>query len=185
MDMPDAVEPGRPRRRPLAGLVDSILGMPQPGHNRRQQLLEDELVPAFLDNARASWFLSEPHRLDLGCVYDALRWKTEVAGSEISQLKDLLEEMRVFDLLEAVATSPDLPVLTGLNHAYEVGLLNHAGHPRASGEFRDLMRKVVANPAILAEAPTKLDQAAEATLAAHRVIGEPRTFVLRFGTFSR
>jgi hypothetical protein len=103
-------------------------------------------------------------------VYSTLHSESETANGQIKRLKELLEEMRVLDLLEAAADSPDLAVLIDLNPAYEVRLLNYAGHPRASDEFPDLMRKVVANPTILAEAREKLDKAADVTLDAHRDI---------------
>jgi hypothetical protein len=163
--MPVSGESGRGRaRRRLARLVASFLGVPQPGHYRRQQELQDELLPRFIENARLSWLLSEPHQADLGCVYSALNRGSQSAPNQIRRLKELLEEMRVLDLLEAVADSPDLPVLANLRSAYEVRLLSYAGHPRASDEFPDLMRKVVANPTILAEARQTLDQAEMATL---------------------
>lgn len=168
--MPDSgdSERGRSRRR-LARLVASFLGVPQPGHYSRQQELQDELLPRFLENARLSWLLSEPHQADLRCAYTYLGSGTqaEMSGDQIRRLKKVLEEMRVLDLLEAAADSPDLPALLNVRPAYEVRLLNQAGHPRASDEFPALMRKVVANPTILAEARQTLDQAVVAAHNAH------------------
>jgi hypothetical protein len=165
--MPVSAEPerGRPRRR-LANLVRSFLGVPRPAHYKNQQELNDELLPWFVEYARLSWLLAEPHSLNLDCAYNALAKETGENGpNRITRLRDVLEEMRVFELLEAAAASPDVGALINRRSTYEVQLLNQCGHPRAFDEFEDLLRRVTADPEMLANARQTLDEAANKTKA--------------------
>jgi hypothetical protein len=163
MDMLDSAEPEpvSPRRRRVRQLIDEFLGRPQRGDHKRRQVLQDELLPSLLEDARLSWLLTLPHQYYLYCVYWSLAKGTENAEPKIRKLKTLLEEMRVLDLVEAVGDSPDLSVLMERKPAHEVRLLSYSGHARASEEFPALLRRVIADPAILAQARQTLDDAAD------------------------
>ena len=158
--MPNSTEP---RRGALKRLADSFLAIPQPGHQERQQELQDKLLPEFQEDARVSWFLSWPpvHPEDLSCVYDFLRFRMKDPHTKdrIKRLKDLLDEMRVFDLLDAAAVSPDLPALIERTPAHEVRILSQSGHPRAAEEFERLLRRAIIEPTKLSYARNTLDRA--------------------------
>jgi hypothetical protein len=179
MYMPDSGD-GQSRTslvRRLERRVGEFLGIPQPGDHKRQQVLQDQLLPRFLEDARESWLLSWPQQKYLACVYSSLEVEAKDAAPSIKTLQKQLEEMRVLDLLEAVAEetaagSLDLSVLMDRTPEHEVRILTYSGHPRGSQEFPVLLRKVIKTPEILARARQTLDQAANTTeRQVNRIIG--------------
>jgi hypothetical protein len=85
----------------LHELVLDHLGMPRPKQSSHIQVLQNELLPAFIDLARHAWLASSPWPLKTGMpvneqshpVYRYLKMLTENRLEEINILKDLLEEL--------------------------------------------------------------------------------------------
>jgi hypothetical protein len=163
----------------LKELVLDHLGIPRPKQSAHIQTLQDELLPAFLDLARHAWLASSPLPLKTGMsanepshpVYRYLQQATQTRPEEIRKLNDILEELGVHAMLEAVASSPDKAVVGELPvDDYDSRLLREAGERNPESAIREFLRYSTKHPHVLADSETQLEKAGEAMLQAHRDI---------------
>lgn len=163
----------------LKELVLDYLGLPRPKQSVHIQALQDELLPLFIDLARHAALASSPFPLQIGTlpgeprntVDRYLQVATESRPEEIRRLNEILGELGVHALLEAVANSPDVGMVSQLPvDPYDVRLLREAGHRNPSTGVQAFLHVAAKRHQMLAESEAELQKAERAMLQAHRDI---------------
>ena len=160
----------------LKELVLDHLGIPRPKQAAHIQKLQDELLPAFMELARHAWLASSPLPLRTGMllnkpshpVYDHLLRETETQPGKVRELKDILEELGVHALLNAVASSADVTLVSELPvDDYDTRLVREAGHRSSNSAVREFLRYAAQHPEVLADPETILVKTETALLQVH------------------
>ena len=163
----------------LSEMVQDHLGIPRPGTHEHMRKLQDDLMPFFMDAARQAWMAASPVPLRSGTmpnepshpVYRYLHAVTESCSARIVELNSILQDVGVHDLLDDVASSPDVAMLSELPvDPYEARLLRTTGHPTPDQAVTDVLRQAASNPALLRNSEMSLENAGGACLMAHREI---------------
>lgn len=166
-------------RQRLKELVLDHLGIPRPKQAAHIQSLQDELLPAFMELARHAWLASSPLPLrhvtlanqSSHPVYQYLSAATETQSKEVRKLTDILEELGVHALLDAVASSADFAMVGELPvDDYDTRLVREAGHRSPNSAVREFLRYAAQHPEVLADSETILVKTEKAILQAHRDI---------------
>jgi hypothetical protein len=174
----DPASKQEPLRR-LRELVFDHVGLPRPKQSAHIQTLQDELLPAFLDLARHAWLAASLRPLTIGMsaatpippTYRYLQQATETQAEAIHKLKDILQELGVDALLEAVATSPDAAMVSDLPvDEYEERLLREAGHRNPGTAVRDYLAYATTHAEVMADSNIQLQKAEKALRQANRDI---------------
>lgn len=160
----------------LKELVLDHLGIPRPKQTAHIQSLQDDLLPAFMELARHAYLASSPLPLRTKMlpnkpshpVYDYLWGETGVQPGKVRELKDILEELGVHALLNAVASSADVAMVSELPvDDYDTRLVREAGHRSPNSAVREFLRYAAQHPKVLAEPETILVETETALLQAH------------------
>lgn len=116
----------------LSEMVQDHLAIPRPSGQEHMRQLQDDLMPYLMDGARQAWMASSPLALPTGKspyelshpVYRYLQAVTEGGTQRIGAFNSILQDMGVYDLLDDVASSADVAMLSAITiDPHEVRLL--------------------------------------------------------------
>jgi len=161
----------------LNELVLDYLGIPRPGTGKHIQTIQDELLPAFMETARYSWLVSSPYQPPRSSnntkdpILSLLLGPTEINAGKIEMLSEILEDLGVHALMDALANSPQAANLSQIKlDPYEARLLQAVGHPNPNDAVLKYLFLAAQNPSLLSSLDEILKKAGQASLEAHHNI---------------
>ncbi len=177
------------REEALARLREMVLdhlAIPRPGRQKHMIELEDNLLPNFMETAQHAWMAAsiyQPTRIaddSPDPVLAYLQGATEARTTDIERFNDILENLGVHGLMEAVAASPEIRMLGSIPvDPYEARLLQSAGHPNPYQAGLEYFQHAAAHPDMLSASEEQFEKAVQASLAAHSNINTIINFNIR------
>lgn len=146
----------------LREIVMEHLSLTRPGRGKNIEVIQDRLLPSFLETANLAVIMTSAYGTSSMAYLPILQDALKKASEDARSLDEAMESLGIYALLQEVASTPEVSLLSMLStDPYELRLLRASGQAQPREFFENHLRKAAAEPQMLATPDMQIERAGQ------------------------